>query len=156
MRSCIIVLFLIWLSGSLTAQESAGVQSTNDDVFGRVTSRTPGSGVVRIQQPPEMNQLVMTHIAMNKRASGIEGFRVQLYSGSGGKARQEALDVKSKVLSQLPSEQIYVEYNAPFWRVRVGSFRHKHEALPLLHQLKGNFPNCYVVKDSNVKLSDLP
>ncbi len=148
---------MFWLLASfLVGEASAQTQNYGGDIFSHITSSSSGKGVVRIQQPPDMNQLVADHIAMNKRANGIEGFRVQLYSGSGGKARQEAFEVKSKVLSQLPSEQIYVDFNAPFWRVRVGSFRHKHEALPLLHQLKDSFPNCYVVKDFNVKLNDLP
>lgn len=156
MRSGIFLVCWLFCSMGLWAQDASNRASSSGEIFERVTLRTAGQGEIVIHQSPQMKELVLDHIAMNKRANGVEGFRVQLFSGSGSKARQEAMEVKSKVLSFLPPGQIFVEYNAPFWRVRAGSFRHKHEALPLLHQLKSDFPNCYVVKEFNLKLSDLP
>jgi hypothetical protein len=156
MRGFVIVLFLLLSGAGLYAQVPAQTGKYNNDVFDLVASRRLGDGQVNILQTPEMKELVNTHVAMNERLGGVEGFRVQLYSGSGSHAKQEALEIKSKVLSLLSPPQIYVEYNAPFWRVRVGSFRHKHEALPLLHQLKSGFPNCYVVKAHDIKLDTLP
>ncbi len=156
MRGFVIVFLLLLSATSLFGQVPAQTDKSNGDLFEQVTSQYPGQGEVRILQSFEMKQLVLTHVAMNNRSAGVEGFRVQLYSGSGSRAKQEALEVKSKVLSMLSPPQIFVEYNAPFWRVRAGSFRHKHEALPLLHELKSIFPNCYVVKEYGVKLESLP
>jgi hypothetical protein len=35
--------------------------------------------------------------------------------------------------------------------VRVGYFRNKHEAIPLLRKLRGSYPNGFIVKISNIK-----
>jgi hypothetical protein len=128
--------------------------STETDIFDRLEEIEYDKGIISIEQSDRMEKLIAIHIAMNKRSASVEGFRVQLFSGVGSKARQEALEVKAKVLSEFPDEHIFIEYSAPFWRVRVGSFRHKHEALPLLEKLRKLFPSCYVVRTNDISLSD--
>jgi hypothetical protein len=140
----------------LSAQVPGKYGDNNPDIFQEVERVNENEGVINIEQSARMKELVLTHIEMNKRAGGVEGFRVQLYSGVGSKARQEALEVKGEVLKELPDANVSVEYSAPFWRVRVGSFRHKHESFPLLKKLKKEFPACYVVKVNDISLNSLP
>lgn len=149
------IIFLLIAVG-VTAQMPGEYGNSDSDIFAELEQVSSDEGVITIEQSTRMRALINTHINMNKRAGGVEGFRVQLYSGVGSNARQEALDVKGKVLSELPEENVLVEYSAPFWRIRVGSFRHKHEALPLLNRLKKKFPACYVVKVSDISLRSLP
>lgn len=145
------LIFLLFVVG-MNAQIPGEYDNSNSDIFSQLEQVSSNEGIITIEQSERMKALVNTHISMNKRAGGVEGFRVQLYSGVGSKARQEALDAKGKVLSDLPDENVFIEYSAPFWRVRVGGFRHKHEALPLLNKLKKIFPACYVVKVSDIPL----
>jgi hypothetical protein len=151
----IFLLFPLFFALSLQAQ-MPGRYGNNSDIFEEIESVDQKGGIITIDQSARMKDLVLTHIDMNKRSAGVEGFRVQLFSGVGSKSRQEAIEVKGKVLSELPNAEIYVEYSAPFWRVRVGSFRHKHETLPLLNKLKKEFPACYVVKVNDIPLKALP
>lgn len=133
-------------------REPGDIADADGDVFDFLEAVEEGEGVIHINQSDRMKELVLTHIEMNKRAGGVEGFRVQLFSGGGSKAREEALDVKGKVLSEWPDVNVYVQYSAPFWRVRVGSFRHKHEALPLMEKLSEEFPASYIVRVSDIPL----
>jgi hypothetical protein len=149
------IIFLLIAVG-VNAQMPGEFGNSNSDIFAELEQVSSDQGIITIEQSARMRALINTHISMNKRAGGVEGFRVQLYSGAGSKARQEALDVKGKVLSELPEENVFVEYSAPFWRIRIGSFRHKHEALPLLSRLKKKFPACYVVKVNDIPLRSLP
>ncbi|PWE01397.1 SPOR domain-containing protein [Marinilabilia rubra] len=151
----IFLCFPLFVAMSLQAQ-LPGEYGKNNDVFEEIESVDKEGGIITIDQSARMKDLVLTHINMNKRSAGVEGFRIQLFSGVGSKARQEALDVKAQVLSEFPDAEIYVEYSAPFWRVRVGSFRHKHETLSLLNKLKKEFPACYVVKVNDIPLNALP
>ncbi|MBZ4675651.1 MAG: sporulation protein [Anaerophaga sp.] len=153
-RYSLAAVFLIVIIFAGIAQLPGGnLSSEADDIFDRLEKVEDDKGIISIEQPERMKNLVAIHIAMNKRSAGVEGFRVQLFSGVGSKARQEALEVKAKVLSEFPDEHIFIEYSAPFWRVRVGSFRHKHEALPLLEKLRKLFPSCYVVRTNDIPLS---
>ena len=152
MMRLLFVLFM-FCSFFMKAQNANGdVEST---VFDKVTQRSFGEGQIVLHQPESLQHLMQGYVASNEANPRIEGFRIQLYSGTGAKARQEAQEVKTKMLSSYPDVSVLVEYNAPFWRVRTGSFRHKHEALPLLKRIKPGFPNSYIVRDAAIKLSEL-
>jgi len=114
-----------------------------------------GGGQVVIHEETGIPFLLNTHIEMNERHRYFDGYRIQLYSGSGQRSKHLALDVKGKVLELFPDEAVYISFTAPFWRVRVGNYRNKHEALGLMNKLKKEFPDSYVVKDGSIKLDDL-
>jgi len=123
-------------------------------LFNEVTQRGMGQGVINIRQSPAIEKMMTDYISSNRSSSGVEGYRIQLYSGTGSNTKQEAQEVRSKLLSLFPNEHVFVEYNAPFMRVRVGAFRHKHEALPLLKKLKSSFPSCYIVRDASISFKE--
>lgn len=127
----------------------AGAQQSSD-VFQRLDQRNDKDGVVSIVQHAGIADMVKMHIDQNKRMGGIEGWRINLYSGSGSDAKKEAQEIKGKAMSEFPDEKVYLIYNAPFWRVRVGDFRDKSESLKLYYKLKREFSSCYPVKDDNV------
>lgn len=141
------VLFLVQIG--LFAQQENRKPAPNPFVM--IQEKNYGQAQVTIKQSQAIEQLMLLHIQMNQNSSGVEGFRIQVYSGTGAKARQEAQNVRARFLSSFPNEKITVEYKAPFWNVRVGYFRHKHESLLLLRKLRGNFPNSYAVRDASIK-----
>lgn len=148
-RSIIFAFFLV-LPLSLWSQVVSNELPTD-----LIQTSVGGEGQVIIHQEEGVSFLLDTHIEMNRRQRYFDGYRIQLYSSSGQKAKHLALEVKGKVLKLFPEEPVYISFTAPFWRVRVGNYRNKHEALGLMNRLKREFPNSYVVKDSSIKLDDL-
>jgi hypothetical protein len=142
----------VFISMVVSAQED---MVTNELPVELVQQKVPGEGNIVIHEEEGIDFLLDTHIEMNKRNIYTDGFRIQLFSGSGQKARHEAMDVKASVLELFPDEQVYLSFTAPFWRVRVGNYRNKYEALSLLNKLKKEFPNSYIVKDGSIKMEDL-
>ncbi|MCT4590387.1 MAG: SPOR domain-containing protein [Carboxylicivirga sp.] len=114
-----------------------------------------GEGKITIYDESGIEELVIIQSEVNRRRSGVDGWRIQLFSGSGPTGKSNALKVKSKVLNSFPDNNVDLSFTSPWWRVRVGNYRHKHEALPLLNDLRKLFPNCYIVKDGNVKMNKL-
>lgn len=98
-----------------------------------------------------LDSLFMLTLRGNYNQPSLDGYRVQIYSGSGPSAKKAALDAKANFLKLFPNERVYVRYDAPFWRVRVGDFRFRSEALPLLSRVKRHFAGSYTVKDNNVR-----
>lgn len=125
-----------------------------ETVFSKISNHSLGQGVIVIHQSNALEQMMINFSTKNKVNAKVEGYRIQLFSGTGASARKESQEVKTKMLDYFPHESVSVEYNAPFWRVRTGVFRHKHEALPLLRKIKSSFPSCYVVKDTGIRLSE--
>ena len=128
-----------------------GVSQTSTDIFQSLESRKSSDGFVVLQQENGIADLVKFNIEQNKKLNGIEGWRIQLYSGSGINAKKEAQEIKGQAMTEFPDQKVYLIYNAPFWRVRVGDFRDKSESLSLYYSLKKKFENCYPVKDSDVQ-----
>lgn len=128
---------------------------TGSSFFSQICKEDPKSGSLEIVQDAGIAKLVAIHIDANSKAKYIDGFRIQLYLGSNNNAKKEATLVKTKLLSIFPNERPHVIYEAPFWRVQVGDFRSKSEALPLYKKLKNEFPACYPVPVANIPLSSL-
>lgn len=126
----------------LSAQESKG----SNNIFSIIANPSNG-GNISIVQDSKISTLVLSHLESNGNSETMEGFRIQIYSGSSKKAKGDALSAKSKLLSSFPEIAVYLEYKAPFWRVRAGDFRSKNEAMELNSRLKSLFPDCYPVKD---------
>lgn len=98
-----------------------------------------------------LDSLTLYSQKSNHNQTTLEGFRIQIYSGSSVSSRQEAMREQGKFASQFPATPVYVLYDAPFWRVRVGDYRSKTEALPDLARIRPQFVGCYVVKDNGVR-----
>lgn len=134
---------------SLLAPFFTALSQESSDIFSQVTTPS-GGGNVKIHQDAYVKQLIISHVEDNGRSESMEGFRIQLYSGSSKKAKSDALSAKMKFLSIFPDIPVYLEYNAPFWRVRAGDFRSKNESMELYSKLKSFFPESYPVKDNGV------
>tara|TARA_B110000240_G_scaffold116368_1_gene130394 strand:+ start:34 stop:444 length:411 start_codon:yes stop_codon:yes gene_type:complete len=79
-----------------------------------------------------------------KAKNGVEGWRVQLLF----KAKQkEITQLKIDFIKLYPNIPTYLEYEAPYYRVLVGNFRTKLEAIKIKHQISKNFPGAYPVPE---------
>jgi hypothetical protein len=101
-----------------------------------------------IQCDPKINDLLRQQLLTNeKRDVTISGFRLQLYFGSGEKARTEAERIKTEFLSSYPDISVYLKFKSPDFIVRVGDFRSRSEALKMQKSLIYQYPNAFIVAD---------
>ncbi len=150
-----LILFHISVLVFFTIHFSGYCQAHSSNVIEKLSANSQTEGKISIKQSADINQLINNYSAKNSQSQKVEGYRIQIYSGTGANARKESQEARAVFREKIPNESIKIEYNAPFWRVRVGCFRHKHEALPLLKQAKYIFPHCYIVRDSNIAISEL-
>jgi hypothetical protein len=87
------------------------------------------------------------HIENNKINNKIDGFRVEIFFSSDLDAKDKALMKKKEFLSVYPDNIVHVKYVSPNFRVRVGDFRTKNEALKLLREIKGTYTVAFIVTD---------
>lgn len=81
----------------------------------------------------------------------VSGFRVQVYASNTPQvAKNEALDLYETISSQV-NMPVYVISEPPFWKVRLGDFLTREEAVEYKNQLNVLFPHLqgstYVVPD---------
>lgn len=103
--------------------------------------------VVYVVRDGRIDLLLQAHITQNKNRVGIEGYRVQIYSGSGNEARKGANDVRKQVITSNPDLAAHLVYQPPNFKVRVGDCRTEVEAIRLKRALEYDFPQGFVVRD---------
>ena len=91
-----------------------------------------------------IDELFVKYENILKSKNGVEGWRVQLLF----KAKQkEITQLKIDFIKLYPEIPTYLEYEAPYYRVLVGNFRTKLEAIKIKHQISKNFPGAYPVPE---------
>ncbi len=138
---------------SLNAQNNAETDTITNNIFDDLKKEESNYGKVNLYQPFLLDEYILIHKKANKRHNGIDGYRIQLYLGSGRNAKKSATHIMAQLLENFPDEKYYMTYSAPFWRVQIGNFRSKNESMKLYEKLKKYYPNCYPVFVKNIPLS---
>ncbi len=148
-RFSIILSVLILVSTTVHAQRLIKAENIVN------SESDPGSGRVNIDQDLAIDSLLTRHINANRNRDGFEGFRIQIYSGSTRAAREEHNEAISEFISEFPEIKYNRKFDLPnFFKVRVGNYRTKRDALEDFYNIKKKFPNAYIVPDL-IELSDL-
>ncbi len=91
-----------------------------------------------------IDALVSKYENILKNKNGVEGWRVQLMFKA---KHKEIKQLKIDFIKLYPEIPAYLEYDAPYYRVRVGNCRTKLEAIKIKHQISKNFPGAYPVPE---------
>ncbi len=110
-------------------------------------AQTSKHGHIEITGDVLVDQLVKKHIEFNEQLRTVPGFRIQIASLSGTNSKSNAFNLKEQVSNAFPEQQVYVIYDEPNFRVKVGDFRTRLEAYAFLQQLKPTHPGT-IVKDN--------
>ena len=105
-----------------------------------VTSSTNG----QIVQSYEISSLLNRYDEFNKKRDITEGYRIQItYSD----VREDIYKSKSMLYQQFPDLGSYVEYEQPYFKLRLGDFATRLDATYYLQQTIALYPGAFIVKD---------
>ncbi len=135
----IIPLLLFLISN---AQPEPGTTATEQNYFSGIFQR------IDSKQDPRLVELVNLHIRRNMEGSTAQGYRIEIFFSSDLNARQRAQKIKSDFLSSFPEHNVYISYVSPDFKVRIGDFRNKNDALRVMKEIQGRFPRAFVVPDT--------
>ena len=145
-------LILVILGFSTVIVRSQTIVRSAD--FFKKTDNNPQSGRLNIVQDPAIDTLISRYILGYKNLeekngySGMEGFRIQIYSSSNRNAREESAKVRAEFISKFPDIISYPLFAEPgYYKIRVGDFRTKTEATRLFLLISKVFPDAYIVPD---------
>lgn len=120
------------------------------DVFSFLPSKAKGNEAeINVRQSKEIEAGMSAHIS-NNRGKSISGYRVRIYFDNKQNARSISENVQNTFESKHPGITAYRSFVSPFFKVTVGDFRTKSEAMQLLQQISGEYPTAFVVKE-NIK-----
>jgi hypothetical protein len=77
----------------------------------------------------------------------MDGFRVEIFFSSELDALAQSRIKKVEFLYDYPDYEVHIKYDSPNFRVRIGDFRTKNEALKLHKKIERNYPMAFIVPD---------
>ena len=130
-----ILCLLIFLASVANAQlDQSQIQSTP-------------KGVIKVQQSKEIETAIEQFKKFNYSSSGVEGFRIQIFSESGNDAKAKADKVVADYKNNFSLPTPYLTYQQPNFKVRCGDFRTRAEARKYVKSISAYFPSAFIVKD---------
>lgn len=128
-------LFLLMLAAvTVRAQDSANAE-----------------GSVRVSKDSRIDVLIKKQIYINTLAIRNQpGFRVQIHSSN---RRNDANDAKAKVMQLYPQYRTYLDFQAPYFKVRIGDFKTREEATELRDKLSTQFSGGVFVVPAIINVS---
>ena len=138
MRTGYFVSLLMFYSSLLFSQSYTLSDSSVDN---------SNAGRLTVNQDERLNELVRRHISINKKEEGIQGYRIRIFSESGQGARPNATNVRARFFNKYPDIETYLVYDAPNFKVYVGDFRTRSEALKMQNKISRDYPYSFIISD---------
>ncbi|MBX3102541.1 MAG: SPOR domain-containing protein [Bacteroidetes bacterium] len=124
-------------------------QVTFQDPYLRLETQEHKDAPAPLQQPVNIRFHMDTTIAIGmmqyanpyRSWRNTNGYRVQIYNGN----REGANNAQFDFLELRVQEPVYMQYEAPNFKVRAGNFETESEALSFARYLQKHFAGAYVV-----------
>ena len=118
------------------------------DVFHVMPLKAKGDDAdVEIYQSQEVASTLRKQVLDNIKRP-MAGYRVRIFFDNRQSARMESEETLKKFESMYHDIRAYRTYANPYFKVTVGDFRTKSEAMELLSRIKSIFPSAFVVKEN--------
>lgn len=150
MKSSFGLLFILW-AGLLLPQylfsqntEELTIETTDslfiypEPEFFALCSR-----VIRSEKLMDFSKKVMYNYAHNK----MWGYKILCFSKTGNHSKSAAYSAYSRLQDLYPEEKVYISYEAPYFKVKIGNFRDRIRAYSFLENIKKNFPLAFIVRE---------
>ena len=151
-RSILLLTTILLSAGLMWAQQDQGTSQV--DILSSLLEEGPGDRVFI-----EVDSMLVANynklISKNMQSSGVPGYRIRIYSGSGIGAKQEQQQVRARFLSRYPGIDAYNRYDEPYFKIYVGDCRTRSDALRIHELISKDFPNSFIQEDYiNLKSDD--
>ena len=150
MKRFLIIAILALLPGlALRAQEyrvDNGSSQVDSTLMGRSILAVFGSGVT-VNQSPAMRSALSSYVS-NNAAKKLTGYRIRVYFANGQNARNRSEAVARSISGSYPGLGVYRTFESPNFKVTVGDFRTKDEALKVFHSLKATYPTAIILRET--------
>ena len=89
-----------------------------------------------------INNLVSKYKKILRAQGGIEGWRIQIAFKA---KREDILAKQAKFTHLYPKIPAQIIFDSPYYKLTVGNFRTKYEALKVKKEISKNFPNTHPI-----------
>lgn len=102
---------------------------------------------VNVHQSDTLSASLREHVTANATRT-MSGYRVRIFFDNKQTARVASEETLKRFESMYHDVVAYRTYANPYFKVTVGDFRTKSEAMALLERIRYEFPSAFVVKEN--------
>ena len=141
--ACAFVATAVSAQGAADSLRSAAVDST---LLGKNILTVIGSGV-KVNQSQAVRSAFDQYVERNG-ARPLTGYRIRVFYDNGQSARTRSEAIARSVAATYPDLGVYHTFESPNFKVSVGDFRTKDEALKVYNELKALYPTAFILKET--------
>lgn len=137
------------LADSIVVRPADPVDSTlaGLNIFSVMPSKEKGGNAdVKVHQSQYIRDAILQHIGINGTRT-MDGYRVRIFFDNRQTARTESEAALLRFSEGHPGISAYRSYANPYFKVTVGDFRTKSEAMQMLMSIREEFPTAFIVKE---------
>ena len=135
---CALLAVVVAANGQVQQPADTVVASSDSTVF-----ESLGSSVVASDS---LQKSMQEYIATNP-SRNVSVFRLRIFFDNKRDARAVSEQVMSEFQEMYPSVPVFRGYSNPYFKVTVGNFRSKSEAMKFLNEIKSQYPSVFLVKE---------
>ena len=135
---------------SLIYVQNVSIDSTlvDKDIFLDMPSEALGAeATVTVGQSELIEQSMRKHVEANQ-SRALSGYRVRIFFDNKQTARVESDELEKEFQLQFPQIPTYRSYTNPFFKVVVGDYRTKSDAIRELGKILPFYPKAIVVREA--------
>lgn len=129
MRIAVIIISFIFFSVTTRAQDSMAVH-TNPNF--------------KVVQDSAISSLMTEYKTYNRDVDVEDGYRIQVTYTD---IRNDVYNSKGQMYKEFPELKSYVEYEPPYYKLRLGDFKTRLDATYYLQQVIILYPGAFIVRD---------
>lgn len=144
------IIFLVITVFAVICSTAKGATLVADSVPDIVEALTR-TGNITIVQPPALQKRLESGNSYDKRDEAsrpsavqsrtVSGYRVEAFADNNVRtAKTKATQRRALIMSRFPSQRVYLTFESPFWRVRVGDFKNRGAADACMAELRHAIP----------------
>ena len=140
----------MFICGTLGAQTFETVDSLVYTPVAGIDESLVGKNIfneVPVHQSQAISKAMANKIEKNK-SKKITGYRVRIFFSNKQDARGASEAAMKHFNTTFPGFGAYRSFASPYFKVTVGDFRTKSEAMQLLQALRADYPTALVVKEN--------
>ena len=144
LRTITIACATLWTTISVAQTPASATEPDSVDIVRELN----GTGRIHITHPADLqlrsnstDDAAGDNSNVSRPRSGT-GFRVEVFADNNVRtAKSRATAKRRNLMARLPQYRVYLTFQSPYWRVRVGDFRTRGEAEGAMAEIRRIFPS---------------
>jgi len=107
-----------------------------------LTNTFSQEGNIKLNQNPKLIELMKLKKEVNIETFTSGQYTIQIFNGK----YDEGSELMNKLISEQKFEDVFFSFETPYYKIRIGKYVSKMEAIKKLKIIKNTFPSAFILK----------